>query len=485
MVLLNLVVVAPLAAALVGRFAPGRWSDRGQLILATLASLLAMTAVIRVFNGGPIGNGTLYLDPLGALLVAVVALVGWAGAAYAIGYLRHDVAAQRLAANQPRWFYLWYHLFLTAMLAVATTESLGLVWVAIEATTVFSAILVGFYRTREALEAAWKYLIICTAGISFALFGTLLLYYAGVHAIGGEASALSWRLLREHAGALDPHLVRLAFVFLLVGYGTKAGFAPFHTWLPDAHSQAPTPVSAVLSGVLLPCALYAIVRVHLIAVGTLGPAFSSTMLIAFGLFSVAVAVPFILIQHDIKRLLAYSSMEHIGIMAVAFGIGGPIGFFAATLHLVMHAIGKALLFFTAGTLTERYGTRNMARIRGAAQALPFSGPVLLAGALVLAGAPPSGLFLTEMSLLFAGFSTGYGVASVILLVCLTLVFVGMLFHVGRMTLGVPRAAVVRGESLRALLFFVAPLGVLGFLGIFIPPSLDVALRQVVALLGGV
>lgn len=483
--LLMLVLGAPLLAALIGRLAPGRWSERGQLALATVAAGLGFAVADRVFTVGPISAGPLYLDSLGALLVAVISLVGWAGAVYAIGYLRHDVAVGHLPATQPRWFYLWYHLFLASMLAVVTTENLGLIWVAIEATTVFSAALVGFYRTRAALEAAWKYLIICTVGISFALFGTLLLYYAGVHALPAEATALSWRVLRANAAALDPRLVRLAFVFLLVGYGTKAGFAPLHTWLPDAHSQAPTPVSAVLSGVLLPCALYAIVRVHLIAVGTLGPAFSSTLLIALGLISVAVAVPFILIQHDLKRLLAYSSIEHVGIMAVAFGFGGPIGVFAAALHLVTHGVGKALLFFASGTLTNRYRTRNMARIHGAAQALPFSGPILLVGALVLAGAPPSGLFLTEFSILVVGFTTGQTLASAALLVCLTLIFVGVLFHVGRMALGSPRATVARGEPSSALWLTGAPLAALIGLGVFVPPPLVAALGKVVALLGGI
>ena len=483
MVLL-IVIAAPLASALLGRLAPRHLAGGAQLLGATSASLIGLAMATRVFTSGPIGDGSLlYLDALGALLVAVISLVGWGGAAYSVGYLRHDVATGRLLPDQPRWFYLWYHLFLVSMLAVVSTENLGLVWVAIEATTVFSAILVGFYRTRDALEAAWKYLIICTLGISIALFGTLLLYYAGVHAISGESSALSWRVLRDHAASLDPRLIRLAFVLTFVGYGTKAGFAPLHTWLPDAHSQAPTPVSAVLSGVLLPCALYAIVRIHLIAVGTLGPDFSSTFLIGMGILSTAVAGPFILIQHDLKRLLAYSSMEHIGVMAVAFGFGGPIGFFAAAVHLVSHGLGKALLFFAAGTLADRFGTRDMARIHGAARALPFSGPILLIGALALAGAPPSGLFLSEFSVLSVGFASGKAIASVLLLACLTLIFVGMLFHFGRMALGTPRATIQKGESATSLVLTGTPLAVVALSGVFIPPPLAAAIGQVVALLG--
>ena len=483
--ILLLLIAAPLVPALLGRFLPPHLAGRAQLLGATFSSLVGLALATRVFTSGPVGDGSLlYLDPLGALLVVVIALVGWGGAAYSVGYLRHDVAVGKLLPNQPRWFYLWYHLFLTSMLAVVSTENLGLVWVAIEATTVFSAILVGFYRTPDAIEAAWKYLIICTLGISIALFGTLLLYYAGVHAISGEAPALSWRVLRQHAASLDPRLIRLAFVLTFVGYGTKAGFAPLHTWLPDAHSQAPTPVSAVLSGVLLPCALYAIVRIHLIAVGTLGPDFSSAFLIGMGVLTTAVAVPFILLQHDLKRLLAYSSMEHIGVMAVAFGFGGPIGLFAAAVHLVTHGLGKALLFFAAGTLAERFGTRDMARIQGAAKALPFSGPIILIGALALAGAPPSGLFLSEFSVLSVGFASGRVIASAILLACLTLIFVGMLTHVGRMALGTPRASIVRGESVGNLALIGTPLAVVALAGVFIPPPFVAAIGQVVALLGG-
>lgn len=482
--ILGLLVAAPLLSALLGYVGPGRWSGRGQLAGATATAALAIAVASRVFSAGPFGSGVLYLDAFGALLVVVIAVVGWGAAAYSVGYLQHDVAAGRLKSDQPRWFYVWYHLFVMAMLAVVTTDNLGLMWVAIEATTVFSAVLVGFYQTKEALEAAWKYLIICTVGISLALFGTLLLYDAGVHAGGNELSALSWRLLQERAAMLDPHLIRLAFVFILVGYGTKAGFAPMHTWLPDAHSQAPTPVSAVLSGVLLPCALYAIVRVHLIAVGTLGPGFSSTLLIVLGVLSAAVAVPFILIQHDIKRLLAYSSMEHIGIMAVAFGFGGPIGAFAAVAQLVLHGLGKAILFFAAGTLVERYGTRNMARIHGAARALPFTGPVLLVSALAVAGAPPSGLFLSEFSVLLAGFRTGHALASIVLLACLTLIFAGLFFHVGRMTLGAPRTTVRRGESAWALALVGVPLVIVVFLGVVIPPPVASMFGQAASLLGG-
>src|SRR6266581_3872218 len=308
--LVILPLVVPLLTAPVAWRLPVRWSERAQVIGSSLLLAVAWLLAWRVFTSGPLAlDGLLYADALSALLVAVVALVGWGAAVYGVGYLRHDVAEGRLSADQPRWFALWYQLFLLTMLAVLLAENLGVMWVAVEATTLASALLVGFYRTERAVEAAWKYLLLCTVGITLALFGVLLVYYAGVQAGGTEEAALSWRALVALAPRLNPDLVKLAFIFALVGYGTKAGFAPLHTWLPDAHSQAPTPVSAVLSGVLLNCALYGIFRLHvLVSAGATGGR-SHDLLTGIGLLSVVVAVPFIVVQHDLKRLLAYSSVE--------------------------------------------------------------------------------------------------------------------------------------------------------------------------------
>ncbi len=477
------VLCLPLATGLLAWATPVRWSERIQVVGCTLLLAAAAALAGRVFEGGQLAlDGWLDVDPLAALLVAVVATVGWSGALYGVGYLRHDVLAGRLGAEQPRWFALWYQLFLFTMLAAVLAENLGVQWVAIEATTLASAVLVGFYRTERAVEATWKYLLICTVGITLALFGVLLVYYAGVRAGGGEG-VLSWRTLAAMAGTLDPGLVKLAFLFVLVGYGTKAGFAPMHTWLPDAHSQAPTPVSAVLSGVLLPCALYAILRFHVIAAAAVGPEFSSNLLVLFGVLSAAVAVPFILIQHDLKRLLAYSSIEHMGVIAVAVGIGGPLALFGAMLHLVAHALGKALLFFAAGTVAQRYETRNMARIRGAARVVPLSGTALLVGGLALAGAPPSALFTSELSILAAGFERDQAAAAVALLTCLALIFAGVLYHLGGVALGRSPRGRGSGESRLGWVLVGLPLAAVAGLGLFVPPPLAAALQRAAAVLG--
>ncbi len=481
--LLALLILPLLTAPIVWRVSP-RWAERVHVLSLTLLLMLGSALAARVSTDGPVSAiGFLYVDALSALLVGLVCLVGWGAGLYAVGYLRCDVSENRLGPEAPRYFALWYHLFLGTMLTVLVVENLGLMWVAMEATTLASALLVGFYRTEQAVEAAWKYLIICTVGLTLALFGVLIMYYAGIQALGSEEAALSWRALTAAAQRLDPNLLKLAFVFIVVGYGTKAGLAPLHTWLPDAHSQAPTPVSAVLSGVLLPCALYTILRFHAITVGGVGAPFSSHVLIAFGLFSAAVAVPFILLQRDVKRLLAYSSIEHIGVVTAAIGIGGETALFAAALHLVGHALSKALLFFAAGNIVGRYGTRTLRRIRGATSVLPISSVAIFGGVLVLAGAPPSALFTSELGILGAAFQRGYAFVGVLLLSCLAIIFVGLLFHVSRLVFGQAPAGLPRGEHPGQLVLLGMPLLAVALLGIIVPPPLASMLRQAARALG--
>jgi len=471
-------LLVPLLTMLLVRFLPARMLGGTQLGGATLTLLLALATAIAAIDA-PIDHSPLYVDALSGLLLAVVALVGWLGAAYAIGYTQHDVAARRITAGQVRWFYIWYHLFVLTMLAVLVTDNLGLMWAAIEATTLASAILVGFYRTREALEAAWKYLILCTVGISFALFGVLLLSAAGIQAgLLGDA-ALSWRELRAAGAALDPQMVRLAFLFILVGFGTKVGFAPLHTWLPDAHSQAPTPVSAVLSGVLLPCAIYGIVRAQGIAAAAGSGGLASALLIGAGLLSILIAIPFILVQHDLKRLLAYSSIEHMGIIAVAVGIGGPVALYGGLLHLILHAIGKAVLFISAGAIVERFGTRELTRIVGAARAMPLTGMALLIAGLALTGIPPSGLFVSEFTIVAGGFRGGYALATGLLVAGIALAAVGITFHFGRAVLGEGRGVRTGRESHGQRLLVGVPLLALIVAGLWLPPPLAEAIERAV------
>jgi hydrogenase-4 component F len=488
--LLALLIVPPVTGLLCRLLRREEAVEAVNVTGATLLLLAGLALALQVFRDGPVGAfGTvLYVDALGALLIGVIVAVGWGAALYSVGYLRHDIAHGEVPRDQLGWYYLGFHGFLWTMLLTGMVNNLGLLWVAIEATTIVSALLVGFYRTPAALEAAWKYLILCTVGIAFALFGVLLTYYAALQGLDTGAS-LDWTTLVAGAGRLDPGVMKLAFVFVVIGFGTKAGFAPLHTWLPDAHSQAPSPISAALSGVLLNCAVYGIFRFHLIVSGTaLGPGFSSHLLIGFGLLSVAVAVPFLLVQTDIKRLLAYSSVEHIGLIAVAIGFGGPIGIYAGLLHLVNHALTKALLFFVAGELVQRYGTRHIRAIRGVVTGAPILGSLLLIGAFAITGLPPFGIFVSELGIVGAGFRAGYWPLVAVLVVLLALVFGGIFNHVARMAFGPPGARRPKREAAdlgrRSVALLSLQVLAITILGLYVPPPLTNALQQIVGLFAG-
>lgn len=472
MTLAPLLVAVPLLAAAVCARAGGR----AALVSASAAvATLALGAVVAAGSfAGPAQHalgGLLYVDALSGLIVLIVALVAAAAVLYSPAYLRNAVAADEVAPGQVRWFHVWLQLSIAAMFAVPLVNDLGAMWVAIEASTLTTALLVAFFRGGHALEAAWKYLIIGAVGLGFALFGLLLTYYAASQ--GLAHAGLDWDELRRHAAELDPELMRLAFALVLVGFGTKAGLAPMHTWLPDAHGQAPTPVSVLLSGALLPCALYGVLRFHLLAAGTLGAAFSSDLLLGLGALSIAVAVPFMLVQHDLKRLLAYSSVEHMGIVAVGVGIGGPLALFAATFHLFNHAVAKTLLFVAAGALGQRYGTLRLARLRGAIEVAPLPALALLLGTLAITATPPFALFASEFGIARAGFDgrPAAMAAAVALITGGVLAFGGMLFHALSVALRPPPRHTRAAAFPFAAAFLGVPLVVLLVLGVWLPPFL--------------
>ena len=457
------------------------------LLGATSTIILGLTLAAQVFTRGPISglNGLLYIDALSAFVLAVVSLVTFLAALYSVGYMGREEEEGIITEKQLSRYYLWFHLFVFTMLTSLMANNLGVVWVAIEATTLASALLVGFYNKETSLEAAWKYIIICTVGITFALFGTILAYYSSVRVLGEASDALNWTTLMQVAKHLDPKLMKLSFVFILVGYGTKAGLAPMHTWLPDAHSQAPSPVSAVLSGVLLNCALYGIIRFHIITSGALGPEYSSRLLLIFGLLSVGLAIPFIAVQSDFKRLLAYSSVEHMGIIATGLGIGGRLGLYGAMLHLFNHAVGKSLMFFVAGNLTQKYKTRKIARIRAALQTMPVTGVVLIVGAFAIGGTPPFNIFLSEFIIASASFKQGNFLAGGLFLLFIALIFAGITYHLSKMAFGNANGRIVRGElNVWTAAVLLVPLFFVLTMGVYVPPLMDNVLGQVVAVLKG-
>ena len=485
--LVALVVAVPTAAGLAAWFADDRQAGRFAGVGFVTALVAGLVLAARVFIEGPLRafGGEIFVDPLGAFVLVLVLVVATIALAGSPGHLGHERAAGLLRAHDAGRYYALLLWFAAGLAAVPLLDNLGLLWVGIEATTIVSALLVGFARTPEAIEAAWKYLILGSIGIGFALLGTLFLYASSVGVLGETSDALAWTRLTEIAPQLDPGLARLAFIFALAGYGTKVGLVPFHTWLPDAHSQAPSPISSLLSGAALAVALYALARFHLVAMSTLGPAFSSTLLVVFGLLSLAVALPFIVSQGDLKRLLAYSSIEHMGLATLALGFGGHLALLGLTLHLLSHGLAKSTVFLAAGRLMTERGSRRIGRLGGSLARSPANGRALIVASLALAGLPPSGIFVAEIAIILGGVQAGWGVAAAAAAVLLALAVAGLLFHVMRVSVGPPGST---GEGHRAspgwAVLLGLPLSAVVVVGLWTPTALTTALEQVVLVLGG-
>ncbi len=427
----------------------------------------------------------LMMDALAAIFVLLITTVGLLSSLYAAGYLFKD-GDLAIPVIKLRRYVFFFHLFLFTMLLAVLSNNLGIMWIAIEGTTLASAFLVNVDDKKSSIEAAWKYLILCTVGIALALFGIILVYYSAIAgALGEQENLLHWSLLLKKAKALDPQVMKLAFIFVLVGYGTKAGLAPFHSWLPDAHSQAPSPVSALLSGVLLSCSVFGIVRFHILTRIATGSGFSNGLLVFFGILSVAVACPFILVQADYKRLLAYSSVEHMGLAAAGIGFGGPLGIYGALLHIVNHAFTKSLLFFCSGHLLHQFQTKEIKGVRGLLKTNPFLGGIFFLGILAISGLPPFSIFVSEFSILSGGFAAKRFMACAVLLFLLVLIFAGFLRHASNMTLGTREQEPRSEKSL--LMDSVLGLGiVLVFvMGFYIPAPLQSLLESASRIVQGV
>jgi hydrogenase-4 component F len=441
--------------------------------LAVLGLTLAITH--RVVRSGPVSAlGVFRVDHVAVLFLVLIGLLAVAVSIATVGWMRQEVARGQMRAERLRYYYALVHGFIATMLVTVLADNLGILWIAMEGTTITSALLVGFHGDKHGLEAAWKYIIVTTIGISFGLFGTVLVYGAAAHAQGGVlAGAMNWSSIVAIAPRLDPGIIRIGFIFVMVGYGTKAGLAPVHMWLPDAHSQAPTPVSALLSGALIKCALFGIIRFHTIARAACGPQFSQGLLLIFGLMSVVVATPFILAQHDIKRLLGYHSVEHVGIIALGLGFGGRLGTYGALLHVINHGVTKALVFLIAGDAIGRYGTRDMRMMKGLLGIAPLAGTFLLMGAFSLAGTPPFSIFISELMVIQAGLAAGRTVTVAAFLGMVVIIFAGLIHHVGQMVFGVAPASASRAREAPLLLLGVLLLVVvMVLLGVCMPAGLD-------------
>ena len=418
-------------------------------LTGSIAVISAALPVIMTAISTPVEmmNGVFYLDALSGYIMALVLFLSLASAVYSIEYLEHEIKVGLTGAGGVRRYYALLHLFIFTMLLVTAANNLALMWIAIEATTIVSALLIGlgFSKRSLAIEAAWKYIILCTVGITFALLGIFITYYATTVVTGGHG-ALNWTTIRSIAEKLNPSTMKLAFIFILVGYGTKAGLAPVHNWLPDAHSEAPSPISALLSGILLNTAFYGIMRFISIVDPSTGSVFTGNLLILFGLISMGISSVFILVQVNYKRLLAYSSIEHMGIIALGIGIGGPAGIYGAFLHIMNHALSKPLMFFVSGRIQAHYGSTKIESVNGVLSSMPLLGTLTFIGALSLAGTPPFNIFISEFTILKAAVDNDLWAVAGLFLLFAVFVFYGMLSSFGRMLFGGRDEARVQGDE---------------------------------------
>ena len=450
--------------------------------LGTFAAACVLT--LRIVGHGPavLWHEQFLIDPFNVFLVALTAFVGLTTSLFSRPYMRVEVLHGRITPGRLRLYHSMYQLFMLTMLAALTTNNMGLLWVAMEGATLSTVLLVTLYRTPQSLEAGWKYFILCGVGIAQALFGTILLYFAAEKVLGAQGvTALLWTHLDAVKSQLEPAVLALAFVFLLVGYGTKVGLAPLHSWLPDAHAEGPTPISAVLSGLLLNVALYAVVRCKILVEGSLHSTLPSRMLMGFGLLSVVLAAFLLFRQRDIKRLFAYSSIEHMGLATFAFGLSGPIATFAALLHMTVHSLTKSAIFFTVGHAAQKAGSQLMDDIRGLITLSPTVGWGLMLGALAILGLPPFGVFASEFLILTTAMrEQPWSIP--FLLLALAVAFAAIFGRVQPMVFGETTAR--RLPHAPALLPVFAHIALVLVLGLYIPPYLADWYRAAAHLIGG-
>src|ERR1700733_5981269 len=465
-------------------FGGRRWASEVNVgfSLVTLLAACALTSRVVAHGNLSVGHEQFFVDAFNVFLVTLTAFVGLTTSLFSRPYMRIEADHGRVTAGQLRLYHSMYQMFIATMLIALTTNNMGLMWVAMEAATLSTVLLVTLYRTPASLEAGWKYFILCGVGISQALFGTILMYFAAEKVLGSEGvSALLWTHLNSVKGQLEPSVLGLAFVFLLVGYGTKVGLAPLHNWLPDAHAEGPTPISAVLSGLLLNVAIYAVVRCKVLVEGSMPSPLPSQMLMGFGLLSVVLASFLLWRQRDIKRLFAYSSIEHMGIITFAFGLGGPVANFAALLHMTVHSLTKSAIFFAAGHAAQKAGSQLMENIRGLITVSPTVGWGLMMGSLAILGMPPFGVFASEFLILTTAMREQPW-ATPILLAALGIAFAAIFARVQPMVFGETTAR--RLPHPPALLPVFAHLAIVLVLGLYVPPYLADWYRAAARLIGG-
>ena len=471
------VLAIPAVAAALLALLPGYWLSARLNVLATLLTFLAALSLF--FERPPTGPYIL-IDDLNNVFIVLTTFVGFTTSVFSASYIEHELETGRLTPAFLRFYHAMYQVLMFAMNLALVTNNIGVMWVGIELATLTTVLMVGIYRTHEALEAAWKYFILGSVGIALALFGTILVYMAAEPAIGTGPNAMVWTDLVAHAASFDPALLNLAFVFLLLGYGTKVGLVPLHAWLPDAHAEGPTPISAVLSGLLLNVALYALLRFKILLAANPNALAPGPLMIGMGLVSLLFASFMLYRRQDIKRMFAYSSIEHMGIVTFAFGMGGPLANFAGLLHMSLHSLTKSAIFFAVGDISQVKGTQKIADMGGLTSTNPVLGWGLVLGVVAIAGLPPLGIFTSEFLVVSSTFAREPLLA--LPLVLGLLVSIGALFlRLNSIAFGEPRGPNHKAKGSYVPMF--AHLGLVLTAGIYLPAPLVAWFQNVARLLG--
>jgi hydrogenase-4 component F len=476
-VLVKAVLLIPAgSAALLALFPDDRATGR----LNAAATFLTFLTAAGLFFARPEPGPFLIVDDVNVVFIVLNTFVGFTTSVFSASYIAHELDVGRLTPVYLRFYHAMYQTLMFAMNLALLANNVGLMWVAVELATLTTILMVGIYRTPAALEAAWKYFILGSVGIALALFGTILVYLAARSVVGEGLDAMAWNVLVKNAGAFDPTLLNLAFVFLLLGYGTKVGLAPLHAWLPDAHAEGPTPISAVLSGLLLNVALFAVLRFKMVMSANAEALAPGPLMVTLGLISVLFASFMLYRRHDIKRMFAYSSIEHMGIITFAFGMGGPLANFAGLLHMVFHSLTKSAIFYTVGHVAQVKGTQTMADIRGLTVSHPVLGWSLVLGVLTIVGLPPMGIFMSEFLLVTSTFAR-QPVLAIVLGLGLLVGLGALLLRLNGLAFGDRHGSDAPAQA--SFLPVFAHLGLVLAAGIYLPPALVAWFQYVAGLLG--
>jgi hydrogenase-4 component F len=453
--------------------------DRAAARLNALAAFLTFAAASVLFVERPSPGSYLIVDDLNVVFIVLSTFIGFTTSVFSASYIAHELETGRLKPIYLRFYHAMYQTLMFGMNLALLSNNVGLMWVAIELATLTTVLMVGIYRTPAALEAAWKYFLLGSVGIALALFGTILVYLAAQSVVGEGLDAMAWNVLVQRSAEFDPALLNLSFLFLLLGYGTKVGLVPLHAWLPDAHAEGPTPISAVLSGLLLNVALFAVLRFKSVMSANPGAFAPGPLMVSLGLISVIFASFMLYRRQDIKRMFGYSSIEHMGIITFAFGVGGPLANFAGLLHMTLHSLTKSAIFFCVGHIAQVKGTQHMPDIRGLTVSHPVLGWGLAFGVVAIAGLPPMGLFMTEFLIVTTTFAR-HPVLAVVLGLSLVVAFGALLLRLNGLAFGEPHGSLQPVKASLAPMF--AHFALVFAAGIWLPPALVTWFQHVAGLL---